>query len=267
VYLDRKVPRNRLLFSYSTLAATKRNDSACLENLNFMTEKKNRTNIPKVNKIRAELQKEISSICPFCDNSDVGHFEIHHIDENPANNEIDNLILLCPICHSKITKGDIGQIEVFKKKISIIQQKDTKRNSAHSAINFNSKVDNAIVGDNNKISINQSKKTVKQKYPEGCIGFDTVKANYIGYLIKRYNEYKEYEVGKGQVNYAAFSSHLKKQYKIGPTRTLYNLPIEKFDELASYIHLRIDRTKLAKVKGNGHKNYSSFLDYSAEQKQ
>ncbi len=227
-----------------------------------MTDKKNRTSIPKANKIRAELQKEISSICPFCDNSDVGHFEIHHIDENPANNEIDNLILLCPICHSKITKADIVQIEVFKKKISLLQHKDNKINSIKNAVNFNSKVDNAIVGDNINIAISHTKKIVKQKYPEGCIGFDTVKANYIGYLIKRYNEYKEYEVGKGQVNYAAFSAHLKKLYKIGPTRTLYNLQIEKFDELVNYIHLRIDKTKLAKIKGQGHKNYSCFLDYA-----
>jgi hypothetical protein len=50
-------------------------------------EKKIRVSIPKVNKVRADLQKEIASLCPFCDNADVGHFEIHHIDENPSNNE------------------------------------------------------------------------------------------------------------------------------------------------------------------------------------
>lgn len=59
------------------------------------------------NKIRARLQKEISSHCPFCNNSDVEHFQIHHIDEQPNNNELENLIMLCPTCHSKITKGDI----------------------------------------------------------------------------------------------------------------------------------------------------------------
>ena len=123
---------------------------------------------------------------------------------------------------------------------------------------------NAIVGDNNNISIKQTKKTVKQKYPEGCIGFDTIKANYIGHLIKRYNEYKEYEVGKENMNYAAFSSHLKKRYKIGPTRTLYNLPIEKFEELTIYIQTRIDKTTLAKMKGRGHKNYSTFSEYADE---
>lgn len=84
-----------------------------------MVEKKTRIKNPKENKIRAELQQHIGSTCPFCDNTDVGHFEIYHIDENPANNEMSNLLLLCPTCHSKITKGDIGQIEVFRRKFQL----------------------------------------------------------------------------------------------------------------------------------------------------
>jgi hypothetical protein len=127
--------------------------------------------------------------------------------------------------------------------------------------NFNSKVNNAFVGDNNKITINQTKKKVVQKYPDGCIGFDTIKANYVGHLINRYNEYKEYEVGKGQVKYAVFAGHLKKHFKIAPTRTLYNLHIDKFDELVKYIKTRIDGTKLAKVKGKEHRNYSTYEEF------
>ncbi len=228
-----------------------------------MTEKKHRIRIPKENKIRAELQKEIGSNCPFCENSEVGHFEIHHIDENPSNNEIGNLILLCPVCHSKITKGDLNQIDVFIKKIELLNAPIISKPKSEKTINFNSTVGNAVVGDNNKISIKQTK-SIKQKYPEGCIGFDTTKANYVGHLIKRYNEYKEYELGKGNVNYAMFNGHLKKQYKIAPTRTIYNLPIEKFEELISYIHKRIDSTKLAKIKGKDHKNYSTFEEYLEE---
>ncbi|MDR6195694.1 hypothetical protein QE357_002746 [Siphonobacter sp. BAB-5404] len=137
----------------------------------------------------------------------------------------------------------------------------------NKTVNFNnSKVENAIVGDNNKITIKQTKKTVKEKYPPDCIGYETIKANYIGHLINRYNEYKEYEVGKGQVKYAVFAGHLKKQFKIAPTRTLYNLHIDKFDELVDYIQSRIDGTKLAKVKGRGHKNYSTYEEFAAGQK-
>lgn len=229
-----------------------------------MPEPKKRTRIPKENKIRAELQKEIGSTCPFCENTEVGHFEIHHIDENPSHNEIVNLLLLCRICHSKITKGDFSQIEVYKKKIELLKEPIISKPKADKTVNFNAKVNNALIGDNNKISINQQKKSIKQKYPEGCIGFDTVKANYVGHLIKRYNEYKQYEVGKGNVKYGVFGATLKKEFKIGPTRTIYNVPIERFEELYTYIQNRIDKTKLAKIKGVHHKNYSTFEEYVKE---
>jgi len=84
-----------------------------------MKESKKRIPIPQVNKIRAELQKEINSVCPFCNNDDVGHFQIHHIDEDPSNNEPINLLLLCPTCHSKITKEDTSKQEVIDKKINL----------------------------------------------------------------------------------------------------------------------------------------------------
>lgn len=177
---------------------------------------------------------------------------------------IDNLI-------RRLKYLDFSNDGNWDKNIEAIKQALTQGSGIASAtgqkiINFNSKVDNAIVGDNNKITIKQSNKKVVQKYPEGCIGFDTNKANYVGHLIKRYNEYKEYEVGKGQVNYAMFSTHLKKHFKIAPTRTLYNLHIDKFDELVSYIHSRIDGIKLAKVKGRGHKNYSTYEEFVQGQK-
>lgn len=142
-------------------------------------EKKKRTSIPKVAKVKAELQSEINSECPFCESTDVGHFHIHHIDENPANNETENLILICPNCHAKVTKDNISQIEVLKKKILSVNKKQVN-NKEKSNVNFNGKVGNAVVGNNNRISIKNSPKKQKAKYPEGCIGFETAKANYIG---------------------------------------------------------------------------------------
>lgn len=68
------------------------------------------------------LQKEINSKCPFCDNEDVDHFETHHIDENPEHNETLNLLRLCPICHSKITKGDITKEQVIAVKLGLTKQ-------------------------------------------------------------------------------------------------------------------------------------------------
>jgi hypothetical protein len=82
-----------------------------------MRNKKSRKPIPQEKKVRAVLQKEIDSQCPFCPSEEVGHFEIHHIDEDPSNNSQANLLLVCPTCHSKITKKDITQNEVLKAKL------------------------------------------------------------------------------------------------------------------------------------------------------
>jgi HNH endonuclease len=77
-----------------------------------MENKKNRRRIPQEAMVRSMLQQEVGSQCPLCPNADVGHFEIHHIDEDPSNNDKSNLLLLCRTCHSKITKGVIKHEQV-----------------------------------------------------------------------------------------------------------------------------------------------------------
>lgn len=230
--------------------------------------KKKRTKIPQENKVRSELQKEIGSVCPFCDNEDVGHFEIHHIDGNPSRNALTNLLLVCPTCHSKITKGDITLDQVISKKISFME-KSIKKSSAPAALTntFNASVSKSIIGNNNKVTIKNIRKSQKQKYSEGCIGFDNIKANYISHLITRYHEFQEYQFEKEKMNYAMFPSKLKSVFKVGKSRTIYHVPIERFEELCHYIQLRIDQTMLGRIrKKRSQKNYSTFEEYFLEQK-
>lgn len=53
---------------------------------------------------RDKAFREYPNECSVCGwNEDIDILEVHHIDENRENNEIDNLILLCPICHRKLT--------------------------------------------------------------------------------------------------------------------------------------------------------------------
>lgn len=225
---------------------------------------KNRKPIPARKK--ALLQKEVNSICPFCKNEDVDHFQFHHIDENRENDELDNLLMLCAICHSRITKGDIPQLDVIRLKISLKQHIIEKKPEMGKVISFYSKVGNAVVGDNNKITINQ-RKPAAPKYSDGCIGADNTKANYIGYLISRYQEYKKHEVGEAELVYPIFVSHLKKKFKVGQTRTIYNVPINRFEEMAEYIQLRIDETRLARMNRSKlqFKNYQTFAEYELNQ--
>ena len=41
------------------------------------------------------------AVCGWDEDQDI--LEVHHIDENRKNNSLENLIILCPICHRKLT--------------------------------------------------------------------------------------------------------------------------------------------------------------------
>jgi hypothetical protein len=225
-----------------------------------------RKSIPQ--KTKMQLQKEVNSHCPFCESDDVDHFQFHHIDENTENNDPSNLLMLCPTCHSKITKRDIIRSEVEEIKKRLVEATPSGKLKMGTVVSFNGKVGSAVVGDNNKVTVNIKKQTKKNKYPVGSLGANNDKTNYISHLIKRYNEYKEWEVGKEKMNYAIFQSNLKNKYRIGPTRTLYHISEEKFEELATYIQERINKTKLANVNRSKeqHKNYISYDEYLEESK-
>lgn len=50
--------------------------------------------------------------CEICNyNEDENILQVHHIDENRQNNKIENLIILCPNCHAKITYGGYKLID------------------------------------------------------------------------------------------------------------------------------------------------------------
>ena len=53
--------------------------------------------------------------CCVCGwNEDERILEVHHIDEDRENNDINNLCILCPTCHRKITLGYYELTEDFK---------------------------------------------------------------------------------------------------------------------------------------------------------
>lgn len=67
-----------------------------------------------------KLYQEADNRCPFCGVADVAVLEIHHIDEDPSNNQIENLIILCGNCYSKITRGEISPVDVHAKKMELL---------------------------------------------------------------------------------------------------------------------------------------------------
>ena len=62
--------------------------------------------------------------------------QVHHIDENPGNNELENLIPLCATCHLKIEKEarlhapyNAIQLELFENQSYMQQMKDMRQSA------------------------------------------------------------------------------------------------------------------------------------------
>ena len=94
--------------------------------------KKSRSQIPK--EISAEILVRSDRTCCVC-REKRKPIQIHHIDENPDNHEIDNLAILCLECHdeTQISGGfgrklDANQIKLFRDKWHefVAQQRDAK---------------------------------------------------------------------------------------------------------------------------------------------
>lgn len=60
--------------------------------------------IGSINTYREMAMREYDhqcSICGWCEDDDI--LQVHHIDEDRQNNALNNLIVLCPNCHAKLT--------------------------------------------------------------------------------------------------------------------------------------------------------------------
>ena len=68
---------------------------------------------------RKNAFRAYETACAICGyDEDIDLLEVHHIDEDRQNNQIENLIILCPICHRKLTSHKyvlINRSQIVKK--------------------------------------------------------------------------------------------------------------------------------------------------------
>lgn len=100
--------------------------------------------------------------------------------------------------------------------------------------------------------------------PEGALGKDLLKKNYINRLIEHYGRCKQYELDRagGKFNYASFKKHLMNKYKVVG---INHIPLSRFDDIVDYLQSRIDKTIFGKnQKKKGIRNFSTFEEYLEE---
>lgn len=216
-----------------------------------------------------KLYQEADNRCPFCGAEDVAVLEIHHIDGDPSSNKIENLIVVCGNCHSKITRGEISPADVHAKKMELFwthkaSPRRAEKSPRPSVIVSATSVSDSIIA--NTVTFGR-KRSPRMQYPVDSIGADTIKKGYIDYLIKRYFDYRQADASYGSFrsfNHAEIHTTIQRKFK---AKTFF-IHVSRFEELSDYIKGRVDQTIQGRNnRSRGIQNYDSFESYEAEQLQ
>ena len=208
-----------------------------------------------------QLLQEADSQCPFCHDHDVSTFEFHHIDGDPSNNDVSNLIVVCSSCHTRITRGILSKTAVETKKKELYLTYRSHGNTGQAAVNVNI-TSSAFRGD---IAQNITKisgvKAPRIAHPPGSIGANLAMKGYIDYLIGRYFEYRKADRSYGRntaFSHAVIHKNIERQFG---AKTFF-LPESIFGNLVAYLAEHINNTIQGRKNGSrGIQNYHSFEEH------
>lgn len=122
---------------------------------------------------------------------------------------------------------------------------------------------NIVAAGNVSIStVDMRRTTRRSKSPvlPGTVATDPYKIGYLKYLARRYNEFKESNVGKPAMKY----SLVYKRYEAEMKFSIANTPLDRFDEGVAYLQRRIRNTKLGRnLAKQGNPMFESFEAFLA----
>ena len=217
-----------------------------------------------------QVYQEAASRCSFCKEGIVATLEIHHLDEDPNNNTLENLLLACSSCHSKITYGVISVADAYlKKKIIQFQGKtnDCPASPQQQTVNVSNAHNTGIIANVVNLKGRKSPK-VNYNYPTDSIGADTIKKGYIDYLYGQYITFRKADISFGADEHAKrfYPGELHQTIRARFKVKTFFIHMARFTELVEYMQNRVDNTILGRSNRKKNiPNYDSFDDFRMEQ--
>lgn len=99
--------------------------------------------------------------------------------------------------------------------------------------------------------------------PDGSLGKDLARKNYVNYLSKRYGEWKQLQLdrdGKGEkFNWASHNKSIMNRYHAAG---INYIPVVHFDDLVKFLKEKIDKSQFGRnQKAKGKRNYSELEEH------
>ncbi|MCP4248633.1 MAG: hypothetical protein GY778_16430 [bacterium] len=89
----------------------------------------------------------------------------------------------------------------------------------------------------------------------GTVATEPYKVGYLKYLAKRFNDFKEWEVGREAMNIARIYKAYERELKF----SIANTPLDLIAEAAAYLQGRIRNSKLGRIKAReGNRLFDTF---------
>jgi hypothetical protein len=213
--------------------------------------------------------QQAGAVCAFCPEHEIASLQVHHIDGDPSNNILDNLLVVCATCHTKITGYVISEADVRAKKREV-EWLHTQRANRQPAAAAAAAVNVSINGSTFKGDIAQNitkivtRRAPRVVHPSGSLGADLNRKGYIDYLLTRYFDWRNADKSWGSkrpFNHAEIHRTIQSEFG----HKTFFMPVEYFDRLVNFLHFRIDRTILGRNNtSRGKANYHSYEQHLIE---
>lgn len=216
-----------------------------------------RSSLPR--RLEKAVFQQFGSQCAFCQEKAIPALQVHHIEPyaEVKEHEIENLILVCANCHGRIEAGEIPKAAVYRRKLQAVSVRPPPSKSSGNSIRLESSENSGVIANQLTIKIG-NRKGVSVSAPSGTIASHRDSRNYVKYLIDRYHEFKRSEVGSESIKYPIFYAAIKREFGA----KWDHIPLERFEELVTFIQARIDKTVVGKnQKAKGLARYRSFRAY------
>jgi len=223
-----------------------------------------RTKIPK--KIEHLVKDECLHACanPKCRQWISSAHEIHHIDGDPGNNALENLILLCSSCHSQTTRGIHSEADIcFWKRMAQMEVLSTPAELQKGTTTIHNQ--GGIAGHSVHVEtaiFKPSKTSAKTPTLPGTIGADPSMRTYADYLVKRYIDWRKKGSRIDRRQFDPGSAHGILGKGFGSPSTVMHISQTRFFEWVAQAQEKINKTVWGKNSKN--RNYHTYEEHLKE---